>query len=133
MANYRHARKQRVPEPPSEHDDELEWEPAPQFAPSAPAPSHLDPHGAWPSLLAYLRQYDSAYANVTAADLPKLLLTTIDDGTEPAIDIMAEVRAYFQGSYRLARLRAVSIIPLTISSKPLAALRTAGVRMDGDG
>jgi len=46
-------------------------------------------------VLDVLRRYSVAYANITATDLPKLLRS---DDMDSAIDIMAEVRAYFQGT-----------------------------------
>jgi hypothetical protein len=42
-----------------------------------------------------------------------------------------KITARIPTSPRIPRLRAVSILPLTISSKPFAALGTAGVRTDG--
>jgi len=98
LAHYRDARTRNVPSPPP--------------PPSTPRPhvsiapyfhgyedecpceeSETAPSSSVGDVLNLLRRYDSAYANVTASDLPKLLP---GDGMEPAIDIMAEVRAYFQ-------------------------------------
>ncbi|KAH7102133.1 P-loop containing nucleoside triphosphate hydrolase protein [Auriculariales sp. MPI-PUGE-AT-0066] len=97
LAHYRAARTRQVPSP----------SPSPVYTPNTLArqrpvvPQGFSPAGIQDSeddeILAALRRYSSSYNNVTAADLPKLLPT---DGMEPAIDIMAEVRAYFQVAYK---------------------------------
>ncbi|KAH7048518.1 hypothetical protein BKA62DRAFT_820236 [Auriculariales sp. MPI-PUGE-AT-0066] len=99
LARYWAARTRQVPSPPR----------SPVYKPNTLArqrlavPQEFSPAGIQDSeddetdpldeVLAALHRYSSSYNNVTAADLPKLLPT---DGMEPAIDIIAEVHAYFK-------------------------------------
>ncbi|KAH7098197.1 P-loop containing nucleoside triphosphate hydrolase protein [Auriculariales sp. MPI-PUGE-AT-0066] len=69
----------------------------------------LDTAAVTAAALDALRQLGGAYANVTAADLARVLPT---DDTDTALDIMAEVRAYFQVAYK----RFIDAVPLTIEA-----------------
>jgi hypothetical protein len=87
--------------------------PSPTLESAPPMPEYLPPVDATPdhaytpdhpngvsdpaeAVLTALRLLGPAYNNVTVADLAKLLP---DDQYAPAIEIVAEVRAYFQGSF----------------------------------
>ncbi|KZV86172.1 hypothetical protein EXIGLDRAFT_774884 [Exidia glandulosa HHB12029] len=70
-----------------------------------PVPHAIRPED--PIAIALRSLRTAGYSHVTAADLHKLVPS---DGLEPAFDIMAEVRAYFQVAYK----RYIDAVPLCI-------------------
>lgn len=93
--------------------------PLPQGIPGA---AHTHQAGPSPlekaAAIAALRQLGGAYANVTEADLARIVSPQPEDsGRNVALDIMAEVRAYFQGMPGSYLLSAACSFTFTLRSR----------------
>lgn len=119
LGHYKQVRMKR-PRSPSKIDLTIE-EPAP---PRPGSPYHdayrrrVSPRES-PTDFALRALRDAGYVDIKATDLPKLLPS---HGLDPAFDIMAEVRAYFQGTPQPAFSKGLMLTRVPLQSLTSATL-----------